>query len=198
MIETIGVLCQDRNSFGFLLGLARRLGCNAELVEPASGALAKSTLMSRRQAKLAVLQLTRKRVDLIVRFTDADRNPWQEVRRHELGVFPDEVSSLLVCGVAVENVEHWMALDPAYLESTLEIGGLSALSDEERTGVIKSAVARQGAPASEATARIVERAPPETVRRWLQADESFKRFYQDCRAAALRANCDVPNELDAP
>lgn len=198
MIGQIGVLCQDRNSFGFLRGLARRLNCEAELIEPTTGALAKSTYMTRRQAKLAALDLQRKSVDLIVRFTDADGAPWQQVKRHEEQVFPRSTTSLLVCGIAVENVEQWLARVPAYVGRALGIPDLGTLPFEQITGTIKNAIARQGPPASEVTARIVADAPPEVFRDWLRADDSLRTFYQECRAAAIRAGCDVPNELRTP
>ena len=199
MINKIGVLCQDRNSFGFLLGIQRRLECEPELVEPTTGVLAKSMFMSRKQAKLATEDLRKKQVDLILRFTDADGNPWQKVTRHEKDVFPDNVDSILLCAVAVENVKQWLALDRGYLASALDIANVHETANDDLTGVIKRAIAKKrdsDKPVSEVTARIVADAPPEVFRRWLKADPSLRRFYQDCRAAAIQADCDVLNELD--
>jgi hypothetical protein len=196
VINRIGVLCQDRNSFGFLLGIARRLNCQATLIEPATGSLAKSTFMSQRQARIAVADLQRKAVDLIVRFTDADTNPWQEVKRHEEQSFPGFSRPILVCGVAVDNVEHWLALDLSYISSSLNLPNLASVPREELTGIVKHAIAQQGAPASEIVASIVTNAPADVFHSWLNADPSLRRFYQECRAAAIRSNCQVPNELD--
>ncbi len=158
MIERIGAVCQDRNSFGFLEGIKRRLQCNAELIEPMTGALGKSTTMTRKQATLASLDLTNKRVDLIVRFTDADRNRWQDIRRHEQNLFPSEIGSIIVCGVAVNNTEQWLALDRQYIGQALRIANAAELVSEQLTGAIKSAIARRRSPdepVSEVTARLV-------------------------------------------
>jgi hypothetical protein len=198
MINRIGVLCQDRISFGFLLGIKRRLQCDAELVEPSTGGIAKSTTMTRRQAKLALADLRHRGADLIVRFTDSDRNRWQEIARNEERVFVD-AGSTFVCGVAVNNVEEWLALDQSYLASVLSVDVRSLEVESQRTDIIKGALKRMrnpDQPQSEVSAQIVQQAPPEVFRSWLRSDDSLRRFYQTCRAAALRDSCDVPNELD--
>jgi len=199
MIERIGVVCQDRNSFGFLEGLKRRLNCTAELIEPSTGALGKSTNMTRRQARIAARTFQEKGVDLVVRFTDSDANRWQDVRRSEVEVFPATVREILVCGVAVDNVEQWLALDRPYIANELKIPNVAQLAGPDLTGAIKTAIARQRSPdepVSEVTARLVANAPPDVFREWLRADESLRHFYQECRAAAPQRKCDVPNELD--
>ena len=198
MIRRIGVLCQDPNSYGFLEGLKRRLKCDAELVRPTTAALSMNTTMTRRQAQLATAIFRKEGVDLILRFTDADRNRWQDIQRHELKVFPDEVSEILVCGVAVENVEQWLALDPAYISEALSIDNLAAIPADQKTAVIKKAIARQrhpDEPVHEVTARLVANAPTEVFQRWLKSDDALRVFYQDCRRVAASVNCTVPNEL---
>ncbi len=200
MIQLIGVVCQDASSFGFLEGLKRRLNCSARLIEPTTGALGKSTTLTRKQAKLAALDLQKKGVDLLVRFTDADRNRWQEILRHEQDVFPGEFKSIILCGVAVENIEHWLGLDRGYIEKELGVANAADLGPVELTGAIKNAIARRKSldePVSEVTARLVAGTPPDIFRAWLKADSSLRNFYQECRAAAIRSDCQVPNELDA-
>jgi len=200
MIDRIGVLCQDRISFGFLLGIKRRLQCDAEFIEPASAGIAKSTTMTRRQAKLALADFSRRGVDLIVRFTDADRNRWQEISRNEEKVFAAS-ASIFVCGVAVNNVEDWLAIDQVYLASVLGIDPREFANASQRSDAVKGALKRlrdPNEPQSKAVARIVEQAPTEVFRRWLKSDDSLQKFYQACRAAARRASCEVPNELDEP
>lgn len=200
MIEKIGVLCQDPNSFGFVLGLKRRLGCKAELFRSTTGSLTKSTEMTRSQARLAWAILSRERVDLVIRFTDADGQRWQEVKRREIDVFPKEVESLLVCGVAENNTEQWLALDASYIEDKLDLKPNSLSSPESTTGSIKNAIALKK-PADKAvhevTAKLVNDAPHDVFQNWLKNSPSLRDFYSNCRAAALRAGCKVPpNELD--
>ncbi|MFQ5732435.1 MAG: hypothetical protein ACE5KM_10850 [Planctomycetaceae bacterium] len=156
-------------------------------------------MMTRQQAKLATAIFKKEGVDLILRFTDADQNRWQEIQRHELNVFPDEVSGILICGVAVENVEQWLALDPVYISGALSIDDIGSLAADQCTAVIKKAIARNrrpDEPVHEVTARIVAKAPTKVFQRWLKSDDALRAFYQDCRRVAARANCTVPNELD--
>jgi hypothetical protein len=196
VIRNIGILCQDRNSFGFVLGLQRRFGCHAEVFEP-TGVPLQSTMLTRAQAKLASLQMEQVSADLIIRFTDADRLRWQNVKRHELEMFPPNVRPFLVCGVAVNNVEEWLALDLNYLAHRLSVPVELLQPVEDRSGVIKRAIAnlhRLDHEAFEIVANIVVNAPPEVFKTWLR-DESFASFYSDCRAQATRVGCQVTNEL---
>lgn len=195
MIRKIGVIYQDRISYGFLLGLRDRLRCNAELV-PAPTSVGTSSLMRRKQAALAWRGFQKHGVDLIVRFTDADTTRWQDVQRHELEVFPDDSETLLVCGVAVENVEHWLALDPNYLSQELDISTSEITHTSQKTDRIKNAIAgakKLNEKTSDVAARLVRDAPAAVFRKWLE-DASFRRFYDDCRAKAIERDCDVPNE----
>lgn len=196
MIRRIGIICQDQISFGFLKGLRNRLGCEAELVEPPVS-VGMSRNLTRRQARNAWESFKNKQVDLVVRFTDADGKPWQKVRSAELEVFPAEARSILVCGVAVENVEHWLCLDSSFLTERLELRADELLDDEHRTSRIKSAIARRrnpGQATSDFVDRLVSEAPETTFKDWLTSDEAFRTFYNDCRSSAIRDNCDVPNE----
>lgn len=199
MIEKIGVLCQDPNSFGFVLGLQQRLRCDAKLFQPTTASLTKSAMMTRRQAKLAWTILSRNRVDLVIRFTDADEHRWQDVQRHEIDMFPEEMRSLLVCGVADNNTEQWLALDPSYISNALDLKPHSLSSPEDITGTIKNAIAIKrpaDKPVHEVTASLVKDAPHDVFQNWLHKSPLLRDFYSNCRAAALGANCDVPNELD--
>ncbi len=197
MIRTIGVIYQDRNSLGFLEGVRRRLKCDAKLVDPPAG-IGNTRDLPRRQARLAWAHFQKKGVDLVVRLTDADETRWQDVRRDELHRIPSGASSVWICGVAVENPEDWLSLDPGYLAAALGIPNSELSSAQNRIGAVKRAIAtrrRAEEDSSEVVARIVCEAPSEVFRRWLK-DESFRCFYTDCRGAASRENCETPNELD--
>lgn len=199
MIKRIGVIYQDRNSVGFLRGLRDRLKCEAEFVEPPAR-IGKPRILPPKRAKLAWAYFQKQGVDLVVRFTDADRDRWQDVRRKELDVVPNQGKSIWICGVAVNNVEEWLYLDEAHLATLLRIPSADLKDSENRAGCIKSALSRLseecGKDKSEVVARIVRDAPPEVFRRWL-TDDALREFYTDCRAAATAADCETPNELDA-
>ncbi len=197
MSTRIGVIYQDANSLGFLRGLRDRLECEAEFVDPPAP-IGITSLLTHRNAQLAWEYFRRKNVDLIVRFTDADNTRWQEVRRRELDVFPSDARGLLVCGVAVENVEDWLCIDTTYLAQSAGISDAEFAHPQHRTGRIKRAIrglASSGEKKSDVVAKLVAKAPSEVFRRWL-TNKAFRRFYTDCRAAATEANCETPNELE--
>lgn len=196
MIEKIGIICQDAYSKGFLVGLQRRLRCDAEVVEP-PGSIGKNKNMTGGNAKLAWAYFRQQGTDLVVRFTDADRARWQNVRRDECGAFPEASQGLMVCGVAVENVEEWLVLDADYMSGVLGVSTDELRDPIQRSDKVKKAlkrVARSDESSSEVVARVVEKIPTDVFRRWL-SEPSLRRFYSDCRAAAARENCEVPNEL---
>jgi hypothetical protein len=195
MIDRIGLIVQDANSRGFIYGLQARLECTASFVEP-SVAVGRSTTMTRHQARIAWRQFETRRVDLIVRFTDADDQRWQEVKRAELQVFPDAAQPILVCGVATNNTEQWLSLDVAYIAGQLLIAESVLRAEPDRTALVKAGLIRIQASdedKSSVVERIVRQAPTEVFRQWLN-EPSFRAFYEDCRAAALRADCAVKNE----
>jgi len=193
MIRRIGVIVQDANSLGFLKGLQQRLGCEAQLVTP-TVAVGRSSIMTRRQALLAWTQFRRLGVDLIVRFTDADARRWQDVQRHELDLFPADARSILVCGVADTNTEQWLGLHTPYVARRLGVEEAELRDPRHRTERIKGAITAAVAPdsdKSDVVASLVKEAPADVFRQWL-TDAALRTFVDDCRAAALRADCPVP------
>ena len=200
MITRIGVLYEDVTSLGFLDGLRQRLRCDAELVRP-TGAIAKTPHLTRRTAKRAWEFFQARGVDLVVRFTDADKDPWQRKQQRETTLFPEGASGLVVCGVAARNVEDWLALDVGYLAKALRIEASELRDGPDRTGRIKHAInvatTSSGEEKSNLVSRIVAQAPGDVFCRWLQRDDSLRTFYQDCRSAAAKDKCETPNELES-
>ena len=197
MIRTVGVIYQDAGSLGFLRGLEKRLRCDADLVAHPT-AIGKTQRLPRQQTRQAWRFFSKKGVDAVVRFTDADRRPWSDVRRNELANVPSEVQSLWICAVAVNNMEDWLCLDPKYLALQLQLRESALANPQNRTGIIKRAISQQGQnreSPSDVVERIVVSAPPSVFRTWLR-DDSLRAFYVECRNAAKRAGCDTPNEVD--
>lgn len=199
MITKIGVIYQDLNSLGFLRGLRDRLKCEAEFIDPPVP-IGNVRVLPRRKAKDAWRYFQKRGVDLVVRFTDADQDRWQDIRRKELERIPTEARSVWICGVAVSNPEDWLCLDVDYLVKILQRPREELVDATKRTGAIKHAITsmqHHTEGLSDVVARIVRDAPPKVFRRWLQ-DEALRTFYSDCRDAAKRAECETPNELEAP
>lgn len=195
MIQRIGVIYQDVNSRGFLEGLRDRLNCEAELIRPTSH-IGRQRVMRRRDLKTAWRDFRNQNVDLVVRFTDADGNPWTSVQRTELDRTPDDARPRWVCGVAVDRPEDWLALDPDYLATRLDVSAAELRNAATRTGHVKKVIERASASSKSVTVRdIVRSAPTEVFRRWLSGCDSLRSFYQDCRQATARQDCDTTNEL---
>lgn len=195
MIRKIGVIYQDAVSRGFLEGLCARLGCQAELVEPPA-AIGTTRDLPRKQARHAWEYFRKQQVDLVVRFTDADRERWQNVRRSEAQRIPSEAGSMWLCGVAVNCVEDWLALDVNYAARWLQVPADPLRNAQNRVGAMKSALAATPTESScERSRKFVAEAPPDVFRRWL-AQDSLRTFYDDCRAAASNAGCETRNEHD--
>lgn len=198
MISKLGVIYQDINSLGFLQGLQQRLKCEAELVRSNTTA-GRSQYMTSAQARQAWNYFQNQGVDAVIRLTDADLQPWQEVKRTELKVFPKALrnSHLLVCGVAVNNTEEWLALDAQDLARRLGQNATRLPSGPDRTDVVKKWIrnaVEPGRTKSEVVRRLVLEAESNVFKAWLR-DESFRDFYQECRNLAERFNCDTPNEM---
>lgn len=196
MIRKIGVICEDARSRGFLIGLRDRLDCRAELVE---SPFPSPTHLTRKTAKKQADSLQKCGVDLLVRFVDADGRRWQDVEREERSLFPDTYREMLVCGVAVENVENWLALDAEYLASSLHLDPNESQGTALVTGRVKKAIAVQAhdpVAKSEVVARVVRECPDPVFANWLKKDKALRAFYDACRQAANRASCETPNELD--
>lgn len=192
MIQKIGIIVQGPNDEGFLLGLRDRLGCHAEFV--GSRNRGKNKISVRRDARKNWLFFQQKNVDLVIRLTDSDADRWQDVKREETRSFPEEMRSLLVCGVAEGTVEMWMSLDRSYLEQQLGIAESEVISREHIVGRIKSALRRHrsGLPYDQVVSNLVRQAP---FKEWLK-NPSLRAFYEDCKNAALReGDCPVNDDL---
>lgn len=191
MISKIGVIVQDSHSLGLLEGMKRRFGCDAELVQPV-GPVGKSTYLNRGQAKSACAQFKHKGVDIILRFTDADNDRWQDVRKKELRILEKYACGTpVVCGVAVRNTEHWLVRMgvAAMLQVNLN-------SSDDPTGDVKGAIGRRkpsGEGKPDYVARLVSDQADDTFKQAFDCN-AFDAFYSDCRAIAKRFDCDVSNE----
>lgn len=194
MIQRIGIIVQGPNDRGFLLGIRDRLGCHAELV--GSRNRGKNKISVRRDARANWLFFQQQNVGLVVRLTDSDADRWQNVKREEIKSFPEEMRSLLVCGVAEGAVEIWMSLDRSYLEQQLGIAESEVMSREHIVGRIKSALRRHrsGLPYDQVVSNLVRQAPSEVFKKWLE-HPSLRDFYENCKNAALRErDCPINDE----
>ena len=176
MITRIGVIYQDTNSRGFLVGLKDRLGCDAKLIDPPA-AIGAPRVLPRKLAKWAWQHFQKHGAELVVRLTDADGDRWQDVQRSELDAIPEQAREMWVCGVATDNVEDWLYLDVAHLAKEFELVPEDVEDASHRTGRIKRAIsqARKGSETgSDVVAQFVRDAPSAAFGRWLKDDAVFR------------------------
>ena len=200
MIKTIVLISQGPNDIGFVRGLRDRLGSKADVVDCYDEPILRrrGTFTRRKDAKLAIdICLKKYPVDLFVRITDGDVHRPQDVVRAELARYPSNVNSMLVCGVCDRDVENWLALDAGYAAKTLHFSPTELPAERaERADFLKGRITRRLAPGqtyTEFVTALVSNAPEATFKCWLQ-NPAFRTFYDECTAAARRANCEVNKE----
>ena len=203
MIRNIVLIGQGPNDIGFLEGLRDRLGCHAEITDYRDEPILrkKGTLTRPKDARLIINRcLSRQPVDLVVRLTDGDTKRPQDIARKERTRFPERIDSLFICGVCDRDIEAWLTLDVSHLARTLGFDPTELPVDREaRSAFIKNRITRslqQDQTYTAFVADFVRQAPSSVVKRWL-ANPAFSAFYDDCRAAAERHDCEVTNLRDA-
>lgn len=199
MIQQILIVAQGPNDVGFLRGLRDRLGCAAQLVDYTSGdKLLRQRGQFTRKKDAQLICSNYSHIDLIVRLTDGDIKQPQKVKREEQSRWPTEAQDILAFGVCDRDIEHWMCLDLDYAEKELEFDRAQLPNNrEQKSSFIKNRIdKRRGNQDYTAfVADFVINAPPATVRRWLD-NPAFSDFYDQCRAAAQRHDCEVKNLRD--
>lgn len=196
MIRRIALVGQGPNDIGFVNGLKDRLGCDAKLVDLTSRPILRSRGSYTRSKDAKLITGEAQGADLVIRITDAAKDRWQKVVREEKKRYPNELQGRFICGACERDIEHWMALDPRYAAKQLhfEVEDLPK-QRADRTGFLKHHIQRRvtGGDYVEFVSQFVRDASPQTMKQWLR-NPAFRQFYDECIAAAKRANCDVNDE----
>lgn len=197
MIRKILVVTQGYSEVGFLTGLRDRLNCRAEIVSCSRLPLLRQrgSYTRRQDAELIAREFRAQGADLLVRLTDGDTTRPAEVARAEQEKWPENVRAEMICGVCDRDVEHWLVLDRQHAAEAL---GLDRLPSDrvDLSGVVKGRLSDKragGRTLEQVVADFVRNLPGEVFRRWLN-NPAFSEFYDQCRAAARRHDCETPNE----
>ncbi len=203
MIRKVILLAQGPNDVGFVRGLQRRLGCQAEMIDFTSdpGLRLRGQTMTARDVKRTLRKLHEESGDLLVRLTDADESRAARVAQREKERFEQHGEERVVVGVCDPDVEAWITADLAYAAEILDFERGKVPKDRVgRSGFIKSRIAGKARELSLTETDFVEQfiaqVPSEVMRRWLSthSGKAFRRFYDECVAAAQRAACPVQDE----
>lgn len=203
MIRKVILLAQGPNDVGFVRGLQRRLGCQAEMIDAKGdpGLRLRGQTMTARDVKRTITKLHKEGGDLLVRLTDADKRPPQEILKAEKGRFVEQGEQRVVVGVCDPDVEAWITADLDYAARILDFKLQEVPKDRVgRSGFIKSRIEQKAMERSLTETDFVEQfiieVPSEVMKRWLSphSGKAFRRFYDECVAAAQRADCPVQDE----
>jgi hypothetical protein len=192
----IGYYVQGDNDEALIWGLAQRWCPKAER---APGKFRGSSGVSfRREIRNALVDLKDdKGCDILVVLTDADVNPWREVKRREWQKVPLEYQHLTVFGVADRNVECWLAIDRQALATELQCQA-DDIPHDDPSGFIKRRLGytQRGADKQAIKERVRDFVGNAPLRTWIEDSDSFEDFYQEARRLSQQTECAIPNELE--
>lgn len=193
----IGYYVQGDADEAVVRGLARRWCPEAAL---APGRFRGSSRESfRRELRKSLMDLAgHKACDIVVVLTDADVNPWREVRRREAARIPESYRHVTVFGVADRNIEWWLAVDRNALAQELGCGVEDIPRDEPH---LSSFVKRRFGltdrdTREDAKERLCAYVRQASLRPWIRDSDSFGAFYDEARRWAAQNGCSLPNELE--
>lgn len=194
----IGYYVQGDADEAFIWGLAQRWCPEAER---APGRFRGSSRESfRREILKALLDLKDdKGCDILVVLTDADVNPWREVKGREWQRVPVECQHLTIFGVADRNVECWLAIDRQALAKELGCH-VNEIPYDDPSGFIKRrfGLGQRGVDKQSVKERLCNFVAVAPLRSWIEGSDSFQDFYQEVRRLSMQHNCSIPNELENP
>ncbi len=193
----IGYYVQGDTDEAVVQGFARRWCPRAALAPPRFRGASKESF--RRELRKSLMDLIRhKECDIVVVLTDADANPWHEVRNRESARIPEDYRHLTVFGVAERNMEWWLAIDRNALAQELNCRVEEIPADEPRLSrfVKRCFGLTDRDTRDEGKERVCRYVLQASLRPWIQDSRSFEDFYEGARRWALQNACSLPNELE--
>lgn len=194
----IGYYVQGDMDDAVVRGLAQRWCPDAELASPRFRGSSRESF--RRELRKSLIDLAGvKACDILVVLTDADVNPWREVKNREMAKIPDDYRHVTLFGVAERNIEWWLAIDRGALAHELDCRVEDIPGDEPHlSNFIKRRFGMTNRDTREdAKARVRKYVLEASLGPWIQGSRSFEGFYAEARSWALRNACSLPNELEA-
>lgn len=192
----IGYYVQGDTDEAVVRGLAKRWCPDAELVR---GPFRGSTKVALKRELLIALSMDLKDdkgCDILVFLTDADANPWRDVKRRESDRIPEDCRYLTLFGVADRNIECWLAIDRGALARELQCQ-VNDIPKDNPSDFIKQRFGLTDRDTKQnAKARICDYVAQASLREWIEGSDSFEDFYKEARRWANQNGCALPNELE--
>ena len=189
----IGYYVQGDADEAVVWGLRKRWCPDAELAEGQFRGASKESF--RREIAKSLMDLkSHKRCDILVFLTDADANPWRDVKRLESDRIPEDCKHLTLFGVADRNIECWLAIDRGALARELKCR-VEEIPTDDPSDFIKRHFGLPGSnklDKDDAKARICDYVAQAALRTWIEDSDSFEDFYQQARRWAAQNECSIP------
>src|ERR1051325_853153 len=186
----IGYSVEGSTDRALLTGLRDRWCPEAELVP---GTFRGFTDTSRhREIPRICLELSLKRVDLIIFLTDSNGPNWREVQRGDAEKFPAQYKHLAVFGVCLRNPECWLSTDADHIANQFNRNAAEIRIAEPKS-IVESCfcVTRMDKKEGE-IAEFVRAAP---LRHWL-SNPSFQDFFDKLWQKSKELGCQIENLRD--
>lgn len=192
----IGYYVQGDTDEAVVWGLVRRWCPAANL---AAGTFRGSSRESfRREIRKSLLDLCDdKECDIVVVLTDADGNPWRQVKTRESAKIPADFAHLTVFGVADRNIESWLAVNREALAVALQCAVKDIPNDDPANFIKRRLGLSDRATRKAAKKRVRNYVFQAPLKSWIEGSKSFEDFYRDARSLAQRLQCEFPNELES-
>ncbi len=193
----IGYYVQGDTDEAVVKGLAKRWCPDAELVKGPFRGTTRVALKRELRMALSMDLKDDKGCDILVFFTDADANRWQDVKRHESDRIPEDCRYLTLLGVADRNIECWLAIDRGALARELQCQ-VNDIPTDDPSDFIKRHFGLTGRDTKQdAKARICDYVAQASLKTWIEREDSFEDFYEQARRWATRNECSIPNERES-
>ena len=199
----IGYYVQGDTDEAVVWGLAKRWCPDAELVKGPFRGSTRDSLKRELRIALSMDLKDDKGCDILVFLTDADANPWRDVKRRESKKIPDDCQHLTLFGVAEENIECWLAIDLGALARELECQEKDIpKNNPSKSNFIKRRFGLTDRDTKQdAKARICDYVAQASLKVWIEKknsfSDSFEDFYEQARDLAEQNECSIPNERES-
>lgn len=191
----IGYYVQGDADEAVIWGLAQRWCPDAELAQGKFRGTSGESF--RREISKSLRALKYEGCDILVVLTDADANPWRDVKRRESAKIPTDYEHLTLFGVADRNIECWLAIDRGALADELECRVEDIPSVDPSHFVKRGFGLTNRKKKKAAKARVRDYVARASLKAWIEGSDSFRDFYNGARRLAAGQNkCSIRNEWE--
>ena len=193
----IGYYVQGDTDEAVVRGLAKRWCPDAELVKGPFRGSTRDSLKRELRIALSMDLKDDKGCDILVFLTDADANPWRDVKRRESDRIPDDCKHLTLFGVADRNIECWLAIDRGALARELKCRVEEIPTDDPSDFIKRRFELTERDKKQNAKARVCDYVAQASLKTWIEGSDSFEDFYEQARDLATQNACSIPNERES-